>query len=166
MASIVLGKQEERIHPAFLEGLRQLRRENLNTALQHFRDAMRESHGQRYAPLYASYHGLTNARLGNTSGLRQCRLAAHFEKQHPDVFFNLAQAEILHGHRRKALEAIRNGLRLDPAHWQLRKLRESLGVRRRPCIRWLNRDHPLNLWLGRWTWGLRLRLQRARRSPA
>jgi len=151
MAAIISDIQKEGLSPDFLNGLKQLKEEELLAALAAFRLAIKNSINDEFSSLYASYHGLVNARLGNPNGLRQCRLAAHFEEQHADVFLNLARVEILEGNRTRALDALRSGLRLDPAHTTLRQMRNELGVRRRPCIGWLNREHRVNLALGKLT---------------
>jgi len=151
MAAIIFDTQKDRLNPDFLEGLKQLKEEELLAALAAFRLAIKNSIDDEYSSLYASYHGLVNARLGNPNGLRQCRLAAHFEEHHAEVFLNLARVEILEGNRNRALDALRSGLRLDPAHTDLRQMRNELGVRRRPCIGWLNRENRVNQALGKLT---------------
>ncbi|HED17513.1 MAG TPA: hypothetical protein ENI64_11955 [Gammaproteobacteria bacterium] len=152
MAAIIFDTHKDGLCPDFLEGLNQLKAEELLAALAAFRLAIKHSIDDEYSSLYASYHGLVNARLGNPNGLRQCRLAAHFEQQHADVFLNLARVEVLEGNRTRALDALRSGLRLEPAHIVLRQMRKELGVRRSPCIGWLNRDHRINQALGRFTY--------------
>jgi len=151
MAATIFEAQKDRLSPDFLEGLNQLKADELLAALAAFRLAIKNSINDEYSSLYASYHGLVNARLGNPNGLRQCRLAAHFEEHHADVFLNLARVEVLEGNRTRALEAIRSGMRLDPTHAALRQMRNELGVRRRPCIAWLNREHKVNQTLGKFT---------------
>ncbi len=151
MATSVPENKKAGLNPDFLNGLKLLKEEELLAALAVFRLAIKNSIDDEFASLYASYHGLTNARLGNPNGLRQCRLAAHFEEHHADVFLNLARAEILEGNRTRALDAIRSGLRIDPAHSALRKLRNEQGVRRSPTIGWLRREHRVNETLGKFT---------------
>jgi len=151
MAAMIFGDQKDQLSPDFLDGLKQLKAEELLAALAAFRQAIKNSIDDEYSSLYASYHGLVNARLGNPNGLRQCRLAAHFEENHADVFLNLARVEVLEGNRARALDALRSGIRLDPSHAVLRQMRNELGVRRRPCIGWLNRENKVNQALGKIT---------------
>ena len=132
--------------------------DKLLAALAAFRRAIKNSIEDEYSSLYASYHGYVNAQLGNPNGLRQCRLAAHFEEHHADVFLNLARVEIQEGNRTRALDAIRSGLRLDPGHTALRQIRNEQGVRRRPVIGWLTRENRVNQTLGKfahWASGFR-----------
>ena len=151
MAAIIFGNQKGGLCPAFLDGLKQLKAEELVAALAAFRLAIKNSIDDEHSSLYASYHGLVNALMGNPNGLRQCRLAAHFEEHHADVFLNLARVEILEDNRNRALDALRSGLRLDPTHAALRQMRNELGVRRSPCIGWLKRENRVNLALGKLT---------------
>lgn len=151
MSAITTEGQKDSLSPYFLNGMKLLKEEELLAALAAFRLAIKNSINDDYSSLYASYHGYVNALLGNPNGLRQCRLAAHFEEHHADVFLNLARIEILEDNRNRALDAIRSGLLLDPAHTALRQLRNQLGVRRRPTIGWLNREHRVNHALGKFT---------------
>lgn len=129
------------------------------TAARHFRLAdERSPRSDSAAHLYRSYHGLALMYCGDVSGLNLCRNAAGRETLQADVFLNLALAELHLSHRKRACEALALGLRMNPQHKGLLKLRSRIGVRRAPCVALLNRDNPLNKWLGKLTW------QRARRT--
>jgi hypothetical protein len=45
--------------------------------------------------------------------------------------------------------AVERGLKLDPDHPGLLTLQKEIGTRRRPVLRFLDRDHPVNVFLGR-----------------
>lgn len=141
-------------------GLAFYRRKQWKTAARHFAEAERQcGHDNVYAHLYMSYHGLCLVCSGDVSGLNLCRRAALMETIQATVYLNLALAELKRRHRKRACSAVKIGLSIDHAHRGLRKLRQKMGVRRPPCVPFLKREHPLNRWLGRYTWQ---RLQAAR----
>jgi predicted Zn-dependent protease len=102
--------------------------------------------------------------LGQTGKLKQgieiCSAALSHAPSQPELHLNLARLYTLAGARRKAIQTIERGLRASPRHPGLARLREDIGVRRRPVLPLLARDHPANVVLGK----LRHRL-RARRRP-
>jgi tetratricopeptide (TPR) repeat protein len=91
--------------------------------------------------------------LGHTKGLKEgmelCLKAVASDKRNPHIYWSLAQLYMLSGSRKKAVEAIEVGLRVSPDHRGLIKLRDDLGVRRSPPIRFLSRDSMVNVKLGR-----------------
>jgi tetratricopeptide (TPR) repeat protein len=91
--------------------------------------------------------------LGHTHGLKEgmelCLKALASDKRNPHIYWSLAQLYMLSGSRKKAIEAIEVGLRVTPDHRGLLKLREDLGVRRPPPIRFLSRNSLVNVKLGK-----------------
>jgi len=137
-------------HPAFDDGLRALERQDYAGALGYFHVAEQQADDQD--PLltrYRSFLGLAMVLSGDPSGVELCRHAAYFETEDPRIFLNLARVERLVGDRRRLVEALRAGLRIAPEDPGLLALRDEIGWRRPPPVRWLHRDHPLNRWLGR-----------------
>lgn len=112
--------------------------------------------------LYLSWEGLAMVQLHDPSGLNLCRRAALQETFHAEVFANLARAELKLQHRKAAYEAVRRGLRLAPNNEALWDLRHRMGMRRRPAIGFLSRDHILNRVLGRITYRPQRRARSAR----
>lgn len=137
----------------FLRGLSRLRAQDYRGAATAFRKAASAAgrdHRQRHR--YASFHGLALVHLGDPGGLARCRGAAAADELDVVLLRNLALAELRAGHRRRALTALHRGLAVDPREPELLRLRSDLGTRRRPILRFLNRDHPLNRLLGRVTY--------------
>ncbi len=152
---------------SFLRGLEKLSIRDLDSALVLFRDAEENADEQdSYIYVYMSYHGMVACQLGDETGLARCRRAAYFEHFDGDVFHNLAIAELRHGNRRQAIEAIRNGLRVEPGHKRLQRLRERIGSRRTPVLGFLSRDNFFNRVLGKisWRFSQRGRQRRVRSS--
>jgi tetratricopeptide (TPR) repeat protein len=75
-----------------------------------------------------------------------------------DLYLALARVYLMGGSKRKAIQAIEEGLRADAGHAELRRLHGQLGVRATPPLGFLPRGHPLNRLLGR----LRRALSRTR----
>lgn len=88
-------------------------------------------------------------------GLEVCRLVAAECFWEPRAHEYLARLEQALLGRRAAVETCERGLTLHPEDSGLRAFRESLGVRRAPIVPFLDRNHPVNKWLGQ---------MRARRS--
>jgi len=91
--------------------------------------------------------------LGHTKGLKEglelCLKAVASDRRNPHIYWSLSQLYMLSGSRKKAVEALEVGLRVTPDHRGLLKLREDLGVRRPPPIRFLSRDSVVNVKLGK-----------------
>ncbi|HEY9198683.1 MAG TPA: hypothetical protein VIR60_04890 [Gammaproteobacteria bacterium] len=152
---------EVQLHPDFILGQRSYRQGDLKTALQCFKSACQATADTHiYAHLYLSSLGLVQVLLNDLSGLNLCRRAAAEESRRGEVFENLARAELKLGHRKQACDALRRGLKVDRANPSLRALREEIGVRRTPVLRFLDRDNPLNRVLGKLTY------RSPRRRPA
>ena len=110
------------------------------------------SHGDlSHASLYLSYLGCAIARLEerHKEARALCEQAVKVEFFQPENWANLAEVMLLSGERREAIDAVRQGLRIDPHNERLQQLQASLGCRRRPVVGFLGRANPLNHILGR-----------------
>ena len=134
-------------------GLAFYRKKQWKTAARHFAEADRKcGHDDVYMHLYLSYQGLCQVCSGDISGLNLCRRAGAMETIQARVFVNLALAELKLKHRKRACSAVKIGLSIDHTDPNLLRLRDKMGVRRRPLLRFLKRENLLNRWLGRYTW--------------
>ena len=78
-----------------------------------------------------------------------CRRAIDLEFYNGDHYANLARVYIAAGQRRKALETIETGLKVTHGeHDDLMMVRNSLGIRARPAVPFLDRSNPINVSLG------------------
>lgn len=100
-------------------------------------------------PLHLSYHGLLMATVEGKprQGLKVCERAVNLGGYEPQVFLNLARVHELLGEREKAAEVVRAGIRRNRGDRRLLKVIERLSPRK-PPLRSLHRDHPLNKHLG------------------
>ena len=97
-----------------------------------------------------SYFGLTVALMQKKfkPAIDLCRRAIELEFYNGDHYANLARVYVAAGNRKKALETVEQGLKLVPEHEYLLDVRQSLGVRARPAVPFLDRSHPINVSLG------------------
>ena len=102
------------------------------------------------AEIYA-YLGWGCARFEHQlrAGLILCQRAVKGAGDRPDGYLYLAKLHILNKDRRKAVRWLHRGLRAVPHSIELIELRRELGVRRRPVVPALHRDHFANQLLGR-----------------
>lgn len=138
----------------FQRGLEYFRKQDWRGAVSWFRQA--EARADRQDPFrsrYTAYHGLALVLTGDLSGLNLCRNAARDELQDAEVFACQARAELQLNHRRRAWQAVRRGMQVDPEHEALGRLQREMGVRRPPLLPFLSRDHVLNRILGKLTYG-------------
>jgi hypothetical protein len=87
-------------------------------------------------------------------GIELCRRAV--EGEVPDALFyrNLGKAYLLLNNKRAAIGAFAKGLQLDKGNRPILNEWKNLGFRRRVMFSFLERDHPLNKWIGKFTWYL------------
>lgn len=123
--------------------------------------AERGSHGDVPALCYSYLgYGLAHHRGQVKKGLRLCQHAVKLEFYQPECYLNLARTALLDDrYRRKAANAVLDGLEIDPEHPELLELQQRIGARRPPIIPFLSRRNLLNQILG---W---IRHQLTRRKP-
>lgn len=110
-------------------------------------DSMGESHTHYNNVL--SFYGLAQALTSDENGLLLCRGAASNEIFEGDVFLNLACAEWHCNNRKRAIDAIRHGVRIDAGNEQLNRACAKLDCRKKCFFSFLPRSHKLNRIIGR-----------------
>ncbi len=110
-------------------------------------DAMNKQ--DRQYNLIISYLGLAQVLAGNPDGLLLCRDAAGNELLDGDVFLNLAGAEWESMNRKRTIDAIKRGVKIDADNEKLIRACTRLGCRKRCCFNFLPRAHRLNRFFGR-----------------
>jgi len=96
-----------------------------------------------------SYYGLAQVLISNNNGLLLCRDAASNEVFDGDVFLNLACAELESDNRKRAVDAIRHGVKIDADNERLNRACAKLDCRKKCCFGFLPRGHKLNRLFGR-----------------
>ena len=115
----------------------------------------------------SSFCGLSLAMVKHrfSEALEYCRISLNGDFGDPDHRANLALVYLERNDRRNAVKHLYAGLRVQPGHPRINRILESIGWRRKPPIRFLSRDHPINVWLGKRR-SRRSAGQRGRRSEA
>lgn len=138
------------------EAIRLTRREKFEEALPLFENHLPVLSGgsiadRRLAAAAFSYYGLCVAvvRRKYAQAVEYCNVSLKANFMDPDHRANLAQVYLERGDRRKAVETLNAGLRLEPNNTQINQIFDRIGRRRPPVISFLGRDHPLNIWLGK-----------------
>jgi hypothetical protein len=93
--------------------------------------------------------GLSQVLTSNRNGLLLCRDAASSENLDANVFLNLACSEWYCKNRKRSIDALRHGLKVDAENEQLKRALVLLDMRKKNLFGFLPRGHPLNRMLGR-----------------
>jgi len=148
----VSSVDQERIKDA----IRLTRQEEFDQALTLFESHLPGLSGgtiadRRLAAAAFSYYGLCVAmvRRKYSQAVDYCNVSLKANFMDPDHRANLAQVYLERGDRRKAVETLNAGLRLEPNNTQINLIFDQIGRRRRPVVPFLSRDNPLNVWLGK-----------------
>jgi predicted Zn-dependent protease len=138
----------------FSQGLEYLRKNRIPEAANAFRRAFKMDSDN---PRHLSYYGLILALADDNipDAINFCRAAVLRAAYEPEFYVNLCKVYTKGGQRKKALEALVEGMNFDKGNTLLRIEMKRLGARRKPIISFLSRDHILNKSLGRLTYRLR-----------
>ena len=135
---------------AYNNGRDALKAGDYKGAVRDFEEALKsiEEHDEQYNNVLASL-GLTQVLTSNRNGLLLCRDAASSEVLDGDVFLYLACAEWHCSNRKRAIDALRHGCKIDADNEQLKRAIALLDVRKRSVFNALPRTHALNRTIGR-----------------
>lgn len=101
-------------------------------------------------PIYLSMLGYCVGIQGNlVAGEKMCRKAVAEAPMHPLVHVNLGRVLIEQGRRQEAREELMIAYRIDNTNAPAALELSRMGIRRKPVITFLARNHPLNCYLGK-----------------
>jgi len=138
----------------FKHGIRLLRDKSYSRALAYFR---RAHELERNNPYFLSYLGLTTALAERNwaDGERLCETALGMKRNQAQLYLNLAEVCLMANKKSGAVDALEIGLQHAPSDARLRRMLETLGIRRDAVFSSLDRRHPLNRTLGKIRYGFR-----------
>ncbi len=152
-----MSGQDLRMRDDFLDGLECFRIDDYEGALLLFRAADECAEmDDIYQNRYTSFHGLSRVCMGDSSGVKLCRKAVVGETRDVEVYYNLAMAEHRLGFRESTYMALRRGLKVDPEHAGLLRLKQQLVLRKKHgLIPGLKRNNIVNRLVGKLLRGTR-----------
>ena len=107
-----------------------------------------DEHNEHYNNVL-SHYGLVQVLNLSENGLLLCRDAASSDVVDGEVFLNLACAEWFSDNRKRAIDAIHHGVKIDADNQQLKRACAKLDCRKKSCFSFLPREHKLNRLFGR-----------------
>ena len=135
---------------AYENGIDALKAEDYNGAVRDFNECLKsiDEHHDQYNKV-ASYLGVSQVMIDDPNGLLLCRDAGSSEVLEGRVFLNLAIAEWRSGNRKRAIDALHRGCKIDGEHAKLKEARQLIDKRKKPILEFLPREHVLNRGIGR-----------------
>jgi Flp pilus assembly protein TadD len=132
----------------FAVGRHLVEKEQFAEALPAFEKALDAVPGE---PHYLSFYGLclVKTRRDPSKGRTLCEAAVRKAFYRTDLLANLATVFLATGDRKRAVDVLRRGLRLDRKDRRLNQLLRQMGFRQSPVVPFLKRSHPLNRLAGR-----------------
>lgn len=135
----------------------------INQGIDHYDEKDLESAHQCFKKAYNldpegakanSWYGLTLALVEDKvqKGLDFCKKA--ILSNIPDALFyrNIGQVYLKFNNKHLAVTAFQKGLSIDKGNSQILKLWRTIGIRRKPFLKFLPRENFLNKMLGKMTW--------------
>ncbi|MBI4823424.1 MAG: tetratricopeptide repeat protein [Nitrospirae bacterium] len=129
----------------FEKGLKTLKEGNVPSALSFFEKSVSLDEN----PINSSYLAYCIARERGQfkKAISMCNEAIKKEPENSVIYLNLARVYLLSDKRADAIEALRKGMSCEKNQEILNEL-NSLGIRKPPIFRFLNRANPVNKYLG------------------
>lgn len=149
----------------YRQGLAALVLQRPEEAMWSFRSALKLYRSAGALPNWRclSYFGLSlaMANSGGMEAIRACESALKNDKSDPQLYLNLGRVYLMLGRRAKAIQIFARGLEEEPKHGELKAALREADRRGTPVLTFLDRNHPLNVYLGK----ARAR-RRSRAAPA
>lgn len=101
-------------------------------------------------PEYLSHLGLCIGIQGNLiAGVQMCSKAIKMSPNIPILHVNLGRLLLEQGQRKEARESLMRAYKLDNTNAPAALELSRMGVRRKPVLPFLKRNHPLNIYCGK-----------------
>jgi len=132
----------------FRFGLAHLRDGQSFEALAAFRQA---ASMEPQNPYFLSYYGLSLARASRNWDEAEalCLAALRMRRQIPQLYLNLAELYRFRGRVSDAVETLTDAMRYTGKDARIKEALAVFGMRQAPVLKFLERTHPLNRYLGR-----------------
>ena len=106
---------------------------------------------QRLAAAAFSFYGLCVAKVERrySKAAECCQTSLKADRFDANHRANLAKVYLEADDRKRAIDALQDGLRIDPDHTAIHHVWNDIGRRRPPVLNFLPRQNPVNVWLGK-----------------
>ena len=132
----------------FAQGLEYFRDGYVGKALEQMKAA---AEAEPQSALYMSYLGLlvAAAQKDFEKAEQLCHMALKLDRAEPQCYLNVAEVYMRAKRPKEAMEALREGLQRTKRDARIADAIARLSGRRRPVFPFLEREHPVNMALGR-----------------
>jgi Flp pilus assembly protein TadD len=101
-------------------------------------------------PWYRSYYGLCLGRLKRfAEAEKHCQAAIDLNLSKAQFYVNMGEVYLLGGHKKLAHRMFTEADKWEKDHPQAKRFLKQMGHRRKPVVPFLDRDHPVNISLGK-----------------
>ena len=130
-----------------------IRRGNFSRAAEFLKSALKIDPDN---PVYLSHLGLCIGLNGNKlEGEEICRKAIQLSSKNPVLHVNLGRVLVAQNRRRDAWECFTRAYKMDNTNAPAALELSRMGVRKKPALPFLSRNHPLNIRLGKLRYKIR-----------
>lgn len=131
----------------FEKALHHMNQNQPEEALDLLKEAAEEEPGN---PWYRSYYGVCLGRLKRfAEAEKQCQAAIDLQLCKAQFYINLGEVYFRGGNRKHAHRMFSEAMKWEKEHPTAMKFLKKMGIRRPPVLSFLDRDHPLNISLGK-----------------
>jgi len=126
-----------------------IRRNNYGDALKLLEQALKISPEN---PVYLSTMGMCESMMGDSAkGEQMCMLALQLagNERDPMLYVNFGRVLLERGERMKARDQFMKAYRIDNTNAPAALELSRMGVRKKPVLPFLGRNHPINVYLGK-----------------
>lgn len=126
-----------------------IKRSNYGDAMKLLEQALKISPEN---PVYLSTMGLCESMLGDpVKGEEKCKMALQLagRERDPMLYVNLGRVVLERGDRMKARDFFTRAYRMDNTNAPAALELSRMGVRKKPVLTFLGRNHPVNRYLGK-----------------
>lgn len=151
-----MSEEREEILGKVRQGVQLTRTERFEEAMQLFESCLPplaegDIADKRAAAAAFSYYGLCVAKVKRryAEAVKYCSISLRAHPYDPDHRANLALVYLERNDRRRAVEQLNKGLRLQTTNPTINQVYSMIGRRQRPVVPFLPRSNPINVWLGK-----------------
>jgi predicted Zn-dependent protease len=138
--------QQSQAEKEYAKAVKELCSGNTLSALSFLEMAMRHSDNPQWHSMLGFC--IAKERGHARKGLELCKKSIELDPENPDHYYFLAKIHLVAKNKAEAFQVLRQGMSATNSHPIIQNLLIELGPRKNPVIPWLDRNHPINKYLG------------------